>query len=108
MILLRLLTSHTVATTLVYLFYQLAVNPYIQTRLRSELATIPSLFQTRPLKDLHYLEAVINETLRLHPVLPTGGIRQTGCEGVFVAGHYIPPYTTIVAPRYSISRCKFS
>ena len=103
-----MLTSHTVATTLVYLFYSLAMNPYIQTKLRSELATIPSLFQTGSLKDLHYLEAVINETLRLYSVLPTGGIRQTGCEGVYIAGLYIPPYTMIVVPRYSISRCKFS
>lgn len=95
------------SSTLVYLFYELARHPTTQETLRSELAKVPSLYDTRSLQGLSYLDAVINETLRLHPVVPTGGIRQTVKEGISIAGYYVPPYTTIVAPRYSIGRCTY-
>ncbi|MCJ1441787.1 MAG: hypothetical protein MMC23_002279 [Stictis urceolatum] len=42
--------------------------------------------------------------MRLYPVVPTGGIRMTGSTGIVIDGQYIPPETTIVAPRYSLSR----
>lgn len=58
----------------------------------------------RQLSKLPHLEAVITEALRLYPALPTGGNRKTSMHGLMVGGRYIPPYTTIVAPRFSISR----
>lgn len=60
------------------------------------------------LQRCEYLTAVINETLRLHPAVPTGGYRQTPPEGITIAGTYIPGGVTIVAPRYSISRLESS
>jgi len=56
------------------------------------------------LAKLPHLNSVISETLRLYPALPTGGNRKTGECGVTIGGTFIPPFTTIVAPRYSISR----
>ncbi|KAF3767922.1 cytochrome P450 [Cryphonectria parasitica EP155] len=47
---------------------------------------------------------LFSEGLRLYPVLPTGGSRQTVEEGVTIGGVYIPPYTKIVSPRFSIQR----
>ena len=91
---------------MVYAFYELAMNPTAQENLRAELDTVESIVDLEALQRLPYLEAVINETLRLHSVVPTGGIRQTADEGITVAGQYIPPHTTIVAPRYSISQRK--
>jgi cytochrome P450 len=67
---------------------------------------VKSIYNYEGIVDLPYLNAILNESLRLHPVLPTAGIRQTATEGVMVAGTYIPPYTTIVTPRYSIARRK--
>ena len=56
------------------------------------------------MSDKEFLNACIEETLRLYPVLPSAGARQTKERGITVAGHYIPPYTTVIAPRYSIGR----
>lgn len=60
----------------------------------------------KTLNRLPHLNGVINETLRLYPVLLTGGARKTMSEGINVGDTYIPPNTTIVAPRYSIMRSK--
>ena len=57
------------------------------------------------LQSLTYLNAVINETLRLWPA-PTSGLRQTPPEGVVVAGRYIPGDTTVLTPGYSLARGK--
>lgn len=59
---------------------------------------------SRTLRDLPHLNALINETLRIHPPVPSGGYRQTPSEGLTIAGQYIPGHTTIVAPRYTIGR----
>ncbi|OTB17918.1 hypothetical protein K445DRAFT_9769 [Daldinia sp. EC12] len=56
------------------------------------------------LERLPLLDACINEALRLYPVVPTGGIRQTTDRGIMIDGKWIPPYTVIVAPRWSIGR----
>ena len=83
----------------------LATNPIVQQELRKELKTLPEWQSDLSLlNDLQCLNAVINETLRLHPVVLTNGIRMTGPQGVSIAGQYIPPHTNIVAPRYTISR----
>ncbi|KAL9623092.1 MAG: hypothetical protein Q9160_002606 [Pyrenula sp. 1 TL-2023] len=96
--------SHTVSTTLVFLFYELCRNVAIHDKLRSEIDALSATWEIADLEQLPYLRACIDETLRLHAVLPTGGIRKTTDDGIHVAGRYIPPHTTIVAPRYSISR----
>ena len=63
------------------------------------------LTDIKVLAALPHLNAVINEAMRLHPAALTGGVRKTpDNEGVNIAGVYIPPETTIVAPRYTISR----
>lgn len=92
---------------LIYLFYEIAIHPTTQEALRSELAKVLSLYDTKSLQSLSYLDGVINETLRLHPVVPTGGIRQTVNVAISIAGCYVPPYTTRVVPRYSIGRCTY-
>ena len=92
--------------SLLFIFQNLAKNPNIQQRLRAEIQSLDWRSDLAKLKDLPYLDAVIKETLRLHPVVPTGGIRMTGAHGIKIGGHYIPPETNIVAPRYTISRRK--
>ncbi|KAJ5720411.1 uncharacterized protein N7483_008345 [Penicillium malachiteum] len=51
-----------------------------------------------------HLEGAILEALRLYPALPTGGNRKTLKNGITIGGTFIPPETTIVAPRFCISR----
>lgn len=58
------------------------------------------------LATLPYLQAVINETLRLCPSQMTGGNRVTSDEGLWIDDRFIPPNTKIAAPKYSIMRRK--
>ncbi|KAL8793202.1 MAG: hypothetical protein Q9195_004232 [Heterodermia aff. obscurata] len=93
--------SDTAAMTLVYIFYHLAKDRALLSKLQTELDTLPSM------DDLHtlpHLNGIINETLRLHPAVPTGGLRQTPPGGVHVAGRFVPGNTVICAPRYSLAR----
>ncbi|KAF8332425.1 cytochrome P450 monooxygenase pc-1 [Amanita rubescens] len=63
----------TTASTLTFIFYQLAMHPQIMTRLRQEI--LDKVGPTRmpnqnDIRDMRYLRAVINETLRLYPIVP--------------------------------------
>lgn len=53
---------------------------------------------------LPHLNAVIQEAMRLHPNLLTGGSRKTTEKGAKIGDLYIPPHTTIVTPHYTIAR----
>ncbi|KAL8793402.1 MAG: hypothetical protein Q9195_003988 [Heterodermia aff. obscurata] len=99
-----IIIAGSIATTLMYLFLNLAENPDIQSKLRADLLAHGWRSDVSLLKCIPFLDAVIDETLRLYPAVPTGGSRMTGASGATIAGHYIPPETTIVAPRYTIGR----
>ena len=98
--------SDTTALTLIFLFYYLAKDPKNLRKLQAELQTIGSVEDIRALQTLPYLNGLINETLRLHPAVPTGGLRETPPEGIRIADRFIPGNTTICAPRYTLARRK--
>ncbi|KAL9122404.1 MAG: hypothetical protein Q9187_001041 [Circinaria calcarea] len=83
---------------------RMALEPQHAKKIRTELDTIPSIYDTKALKTLDHLNGAINETLRLHPSVPTGGYRESPPQGVEIAGHFIPGNTTIVSPRYTMGR----
>ncbi|KAJ5899378.1 hypothetical protein N7495_004122 [Penicillium taxi] len=96
--------SEPTAAVMIGLFYELAKDSrhtdIIQREIEDvDLKDLRSLSQHCP-----HLEGSILEALRLYPALPTGGNRKTLADGVKIAGVYIPPETTIVAPRFCISR----
>lgn len=99
--------SDTVASTLIYLFRCLALQPAHAEILRKESLGV-DIYDPRALASLDHLNGVINEILRLFPSVPTGGYRETPPEGVVIAGRFIPGNITVVAPRYTIGRCKLS
>ena len=73
----------------------------------AELQTV-DVHNCAALLSLPHLSAVINETLRFHHVIPTGGYRDTPEEGLTIGGQFIPKDTTIIAPRYILNRCELS
>ncbi|KAK2735826.1 hypothetical protein FQN57_001103 [Myotisia sp. PD_48] len=95
--------SDTVAPTMVFLFYELLSHPELANKLCEELDGV-DYTDPKALRSLPYLNAVIKETLRLHPAVPTGGYRDTPPEGMTIGGTYIPGNTTVVAPRYILQR----
>ncbi|RYP42639.1 hypothetical protein DL767_000008 [Monosporascus sp. MG133] len=99
--------SDTIAPTLVFAFYELALNPTHQNKLLSYLVGI-DIYDHKQLETCAHLTAIINETLRLHPPVPTGGYRQSPATGMTINGTYIPGNVTIVSPRYSLGRLESS
>ncbi|XP_061770162.1 cytochrome P450 3A40-like isoform X3 [Nerophis ophidion] len=63
----------TSSSTLGFLAYNLATNPHVMKRLQEEVdATFPKQgpVQYQELMQMDYLDSVINESLRLYPILP--------------------------------------
>ena len=95
--------SEPIASTLVGLFRELALGPDHAEKIYDEFHDL-DVCNTKLLSILPHLNGVIAEALRLYPALPTCGNRKATRHGVTIGGTYIPPLTTIVAPRFSISR----
>ncbi|KAI9645797.1 hypothetical protein NHQ30_005231 [Ciborinia camelliae] len=99
--------SDTTSATLTNIFYHLCREPHHIVKLREELESIytpGSPSECRDIQDAPYLNGVINETLRLHPPVASGLLRQTPPEGLTIGGTYIPGNVTISAPTWSMGR----
>ena len=110
--------SHSTSPILIMLFYALAQRPELQMQLREEISSagIMKLLNNdgyllregaamEGLGKLVLMDACINETMRLHSPIPSGGARQTVDTGVQIGKILIPPQTVVIAPRWSIGRC---
>lgn len=64
----------TTASSLSWVFLELAKNPHVVTKLREEIKNQVGEGDMKPsyqdIKDMKYLTYIINETLRLYPVVP--------------------------------------
>ncbi|CEO60507.1 hypothetical protein PMG11_05132 [Penicillium brasilianum] len=96
--------SEPTAAVLVGLFCELAKKPRHAEVILEEMKAIDITDSRALASSCPHLEAAILEALRLYPALPTGGTRKTLEKGIIVAGTFIPPETTVVAPRFCISR----
>lgn len=94
--------SDTTATALAFLFYELARDQTLQEKLFKELTDLEINVQT--VQDLPYLNALINETLRLHPPVPSMPPRDIPPEGVKLGDFSIPGDVTVFTPLYSMHR----
>ncbi|KAJ7157795.1 cytochrome P450 [Mycena filopes] len=103
--------TDTSVQAVITIFRYLALDPERQSRLAKEVASIltdavddggDSLTST--LCHLPYLEACVQESLRILPPGPFGPVRTTGSSGAIICGEYIPPNTTIHVPVYAMHR----
>ena len=93
------------------IMYFLTRYPEEMTKLRNELLplmiTPPGLgvsFRSEKLASLNHLNGVINEALRLYPIIPSASYRMTPPQGVSIAGTFIPGNTNVWTPQYTIGR----
>lgn len=100
--------SDTTAATLSFLVCELCARQDIQARLREEIDAIKSgkaHLDVNDLTECEYLYGVIQETLRLHPAVPSGPLRETPREGLTLPdGTYIPGKVIVQVPTYAIQR----
>ncbi|KAL9130770.1 MAG: hypothetical protein Q9217_001118 [Psora testacea] len=100
--------SDTTATTLALVFYHLAQEPQHVEKIRAELEALDIHMNARALQTLPHLNAFINESLRLHPPVPSGGLRETPPGGLTIGDHFIPGNTIVDLPVYSLHRRKWN
>ncbi|KAH8170409.1 cytochrome p450 domain-containing protein [Sarocladium implicatum] len=99
--------SDTTAASLTCLFFQLAQNPAVLQKLQEELDKYfedNKELTAASLSKLDYLNACINECLRLHPPIPSGVQRMTPPEGLQLGDTFIPGDTIVQVPTYTLHR----
>jgi tryprostatin B 6-hydroxylase len=101
--------SDTTAVTLTHLFYYLTTIPGLQEQVREEvrkLAKEDGTVSNTDLQTAELLNSCINETLRLHPPVPSGAPRKTPRDGVYLRETFIPADTVITMPWFAMGRGK--
>ncbi|XP_010537436.1 PREDICTED: cytochrome P450 CYP736A12-like [Tarenaya hassleriana] len=96
----------TSAKTIEWIFSEILKNPRVMKKLQEELETIigtDRMVQESDLPKLTYLDMVIKEGLRLHPIGPLL-VPHESMEDVWVDGFYIPKKSRVLINVWSIER----
>ncbi|KAL1694972.1 cytochrome P450 [Schizophyllum commune] len=99
--------SDTTSTALSVIFYFLMSHPTAYRRLQREIDEQgDDLYDYRRQAEMPYLNAVINEAMRLIPPVPEGSHRMVRekAQAKVVAGSYVPPGTQTFVPQYTLFR----
>lgn len=95
--------SDTTAATLTNIFFHLASDRTLYKALQTKLDALSSLSHDK-LTGVKLLDAIINETLRLHPAVPSGTQRLTPPEGITIGNTYIPGNLMVCIPQHTLFR----
>ncbi|PGH01942.1 hypothetical protein AJ79_07773 [Helicocarpus griseus UAMH5409] len=95
--------SDTTAATLTNLFFHLACEKRYLKQLQAELDQLSDL-SSENIQSIKFLDALIHETLRLHPAVPSGMQRVTPPEGLQIGKTYIPGDIMVQIPLHSLFR----
>ncbi|KAI0545628.1 cytochrome protein [Xylaria curta] len=96
--------SDTVSVTLTYLTWTLGRRHDIRDKLVEELQTLPPGFGALELRELPFLNQVIDEALRVHSAAPAPFPRLVPDGGAQLAGHYMPGGIEVSAQAFSLHR----
>ncbi|KAJ4180512.1 hypothetical protein NW767_014376 [Fusarium falciforme] len=96
--------SDTTATSLTYLVWAVCRDMKVKQALLSELMSLPEDFGDSDLRQLPYLNAVIDETLRIHNAAPSGLPRVVPAGGSTLAGYFIPGDTIVSTQSWTLHR----
>ncbi|RCV06340.1 hypothetical protein SEVIR_1G156600v4 [Setaria viridis] len=95
----------TSSTTLQWAMAELVANPRVMEKAQLEVRKVMAPQQRvteAALSDLHYLKAVIKETLRLHPPAPF--VPRVCLDDCMVQGYHVPQGTIAITNVWTISR----
>jgi cytochrome P450 len=102
--------SDTTSSSLTCLLFELARHPHVYKKLQAEVDAafrehgdgVPGHYE---LSKLEYLQACVDEALRMYPPLPGGVQRITPPEGMQIDGDlFIPGNTIVQMPLYTLYR----
>lgn len=101
--------SDTTSNSSCALTYHLAANPRVQQKLQRELdealgSDDDPVATYEQVKRLPYLEAVVNEALRVHSTSGIGLPRVVPEGGLSVCGRFFPAGTVLSVPTYTVHR----
>jgi len=103
--------TETTATLLSGVTYHLLQNPTILDKLVAEIRTTfntPNDISIISLQQLKYLNACLQEGLRMYPPVPVGMKRQTVPEGADILGEHIPGNTRVAVTHYAAYRSTYN
>uniref|UniRef100_A0A672IHB6 unspecific monooxygenase n=1 Tax=Salarias fasciatus TaxID=181472 RepID=A0A672IHB6_SALFA len=95
----------TTSSTLTFLAYNLATNPDVMKKLQQEIdATFPNKgpIEYQALMDMDYLDAAINESLRLYPI--AARLERVAKASVEINGLVIPKDMVVMVPTWPLHR----
>lgn len=95
--------TDTTATALVGWTYFICTHPNVYKRLTAEIRdafTANDDIRWDEVKKLRYLEATLNEALRLFPPSPASQQRVVPLGGATISGYYVPAGTTVAVPPW--------
>ncbi|KAL3331192.1 hypothetical protein AABB24_034812 [Solanum stoloniferum] len=98
--------TDTTITTVEWVMSELLNNPEIMSKVQQELKHVVgmnNIVEESHLPNLHYLDAVLKETLRLHPALPLL-LPKRPSQSAIVGGYTIPEGTKVFLNVYAIHR----
>lgn len=96
--------TDTTAVTMTYFVYAVCSNEPIRAKLIKELETLPADFTHRHVRDLPYLNCVLEETLRLWGATQGAMPRVVPPEGVTLGGYRLPRGVIVSTQNYSLHR----
>ncbi|KAJ6005682.1 hypothetical protein N7451_003626 [Penicillium sp. IBT 35674x] len=94
--------SDTTGATLANIVYYLTSNPKVYQRLQKEVDEVISTGGDA--SQIPYIDAIINETLRLKPAVPGGMGRITPPEGLTIDEVFIPGNIIVIVPQHVVQR----
>ncbi|XP_068712247.1 cytochrome P450 3A18-like [Montipora foliosa] len=98
--------NETTSVSMAWTLYELAKNPQMQEKLRTEIeAAFPDEEELtwEKLEKLQYLENVVKESLRLRP--PGDITARVALSDVEIGGYFVPAGTYIILPIDAMQRC---
>ncbi|MBA0776001.1 hypothetical protein Gotri_011066, partial [Gossypium trilobum] len=96
----------TSAATLEWALSELIRHPRVMLKLQQELKSIfgnKRIVEENDLPKLEYLDMVVRETLRLHPIAPLLVPRES-MEDIVIDGYYIPKKSRVLVNIWAIGR----
>ncbi|OBR10577.1 Cytochrome P450 3A17 [Colletotrichum higginsianum IMI 349063] len=96
--------TDTTAAVLTYLIWSVLQQEGLQKRLEEEVAQLGDDFDDRRLETCSLLRAVVEETLRMYPAVPSSLPRIVPDEGVTLGSYFIPGKTVVYSPAYTLQR----